>query len=114
LSQQLRSYPLGFVPNWDEQSGYQITDQYQEKFQTLAPQPWAENREVPNTSTAEVLKGWAATSKPRGEFPCRRIVFTIVSNDQGWGGDESARGGYRGSFTWFDVGKEELSAFREG
>jgi hypothetical protein len=50
--------------------------------------------------------------KPRGEVPCRKIVFTIKSHDQGWGGPAGCRGTYKGSSTWFDVGLETLSATR--
>ncbi|KAH8701087.1 hypothetical protein BGW36DRAFT_357716 [Talaromyces proteolyticus] len=39
----------------------------------------------------------------RGIHPCRKIVFDITSHDQGWGGDASHRGTYRGSYTWFDA-----------
>lgn len=42
--------------------------------------------------------------------PCRRIVFTIVSHDQGWGGDPYSRGTYRASWTWFEVGLERFDA----
>ncbi|KAL1841056.1 hypothetical protein VTJ49DRAFT_7440 [Mycothermus thermophilus] len=38
--------------------------------------------------------------------PCRRIVFTFRSYDQGWGGNAADRGTYRGSWTWFEVGLE--------
>lgn len=77
------------------------------------PQPWPEERNVPNSCKEEVLREWAKISQPRGAHPCRKIVFTLLSHDQGWGGGQSI-GHYDGSYTWFDVGKEELSAFREG
>lgn len=35
--------------------------------------------------------------------PCRKIVFTIDSHDQGWGGEPGCRGTYRGSYTWFNA-----------
>ncbi|GAB1311556.1 hypothetical protein MFIFM68171_01766 [Madurella fahalii] len=38
--------------------------------------------------------------------PCRRIIFTIRSRDQGWGGLHADRGTYHGSWTWFEVGLE--------
>ena len=80
---------------------------------TLKPQPWPELRHVPGDATEEVLDNWVETSQPRGEFPCRKIVFTIASHDQGWGGGAASRDGYGGSYTWFDVGKEQFSAFQE-
>lgn len=47
-------------------------------------------------------------SSPTGllAHPCRRIVFTIRSRDQGWGGQWGDRGTYNGSWTWFEVGLE--------
>lgn len=38
--------------------------------------------------------------------PCRKIVFQLWSNDQGWGGERS-NGPYKASYTWFDVGIEK-------
>lgn len=38
--------------------------------------------------------------------PCRRIVFTIKSHDQGWGGNFADHGTYQGSWTWFEAGLE--------
>jgi hypothetical protein len=38
--------------------------------------------------------------------PCRRIVFTIKSHDQGFGGGYDDRGTYNGSWTWFEAGLE--------
>ncbi|KAK4227513.1 hypothetical protein QBC38DRAFT_477637 [Podospora fimiseda] len=44
--------------------------------------------------------------------PCRRIVFTLVSHDQGWGGrtnDEEDNGPYSHSWTWFEAGLERFA-----
>ncbi len=38
--------------------------------------------------------------------PCRRIVFTTKSHDQGWGGNPADGGTYNGSWTWFEAGLE--------
>lgn len=38
--------------------------------------------------------------------PCRRIVFTIRSHDQGWGGTPADHATYNGSWTWFEAGLE--------
>ncbi len=38
--------------------------------------------------------------------PCRRIVFTIKSSDQGWGGDPTDHDTYNHSWTWFEAGLE--------
>jgi hypothetical protein len=39
----------------------------------------------------------------RGKHPARKIVFSISSHDQGWGGNSRFRGTYRESWTWFDA-----------
>jgi hypothetical protein len=46
--------------------------------------------------------------------PCRKIVFTIRSHDQGWGGDPQNKGTYKGSYTWFDAGLERFDAAEGG
>jgi hypothetical protein len=38
--------------------------------------------------------------------PCRRIVFTIKSQDQGWGGEPGTQNTFKGSWTWFEAGLE--------
>lgn len=82
-------------------------------YQSMVPRSWPENKESPSNATEEVLDKWKSRSFPRGEHPCKKIVFTIKSHDQGWGGRGSDRGTYNGSCTWFDVGLERVSAFRE-
>lgn len=42
------------------------------------------------------------------ENPFRRVVFDIVSRDQGWSGHHTDHGTYRSSFTWFDAGLERF------
>lgn len=44
---------------------------------------------------------------PSLAHPVRKIVFTIESRDQGWGGGDS-RGSYHGSWTWFEAGLERF------
>jgi hypothetical protein len=43
---------------------------------------------------------------PLVTHPCRKIVFTIRSRDQGWGGDRQDHNTYHGSWTWFEAGLE--------
>lgn len=87
--------------------------EYKDSYQTMEPQPWPESYQAPAEASEEVFKNWDLLSQTRGEHPCRKIVFTIKSRDQGWGGGAS-RGTYNNSFTWFDAGLEKVSAFREG
>jgi hypothetical protein len=54
---------------------------------------------------------WKAQSLPRFDNPCRKVVFTIKSRDQGWGsGRRPNQGIYEHSWSWFDVGIERLEA----
>lgn len=57
-----------------------------------------------------MISKWKAPGLLRGNRTCRKIVFTIRSHDQGWGGDAGHKGTFTGSYTWFDVGKERLMA----
>lgn len=79
----------------------------------MMSRPWPETRDVLNNATEEVLAAWQSRALPRGTHLCRKIVFTIKSHDQGWGGPAGCRGTYNGSSTWFDYGLEKVSAFRE-
>lgn len=47
---------------------------------------------------------------PRLIHPCRKIVFSLKSHDQGWGGDPEYKGTYESSWTWFEAGLERFDA----
>lgn len=47
------------------------------------------------------------------ENPCRKIVYKITANDQGWGGNREDKGSFRGSWTWFDAGLERFEGNTE-
>lgn len=47
---------------------------------------------------------------PKLVNPVRKIVFTIRSKDQGWGGDRASRHTFGGSWTWFEAGLEKFDA----
>ncbi|KAF8854298.1 hypothetical protein BDZ45DRAFT_656811 [Acephala macrosclerotiorum] len=108
----LRSYPLGYLPNPLDTTKCRMLDEA--SFPTVKSQPWKTIEEVQGEATDEVRNKWLLASHMKSDHPCRKIVFTIKSHDQGWGGGPQNRGTYKGSYTWFDVGKEELVAFREG
>jgi hypothetical protein len=82
-------------------------------YPAIPSAPWHEPGNFPYNVTQEVIDSWTRDAKPRGEVPCKKIVFTIKSHDQGWGGPAGCRGTYKGSSTWFDVGLETLSATRD-
>jgi hypothetical protein len=59
---------------------------------------------IPNDEEAESAQ-WLP---PRGEYPCRKIVFQLWSEDQGWSDDRDNHGTYRGSYSWYDASVETL------
>jgi hypothetical protein len=87
--------------------GREINDGYP----SIPSTPLSQPGDFPRNVTQEVIDRWTRESSSRGEFPCRKIVFTIKSHDQGWGGPPACKGTYKGSSTWFDVGLEKVSAF---
>jgi hypothetical protein len=71
------------------------------------PQQVAVGRAVSTESVQKYIAGrWNIQNALYS--PCRKIVFTITSHDQGWGGDYDDRGTYRGSWTWFEAGLERF------
>jgi len=56
----------------------------------------------------EAWQGWIGAPEKTVSHPARKIVFTLRSHDQGWGGDYADHGTYHGSYTWFDVGLERF------
>jgi hypothetical protein len=107
--------PIGFSKNGLELGDHsQVgTSETSSPYVTWKPKPWPSSYVVPSNATTEVLNKWTAKTLPKGKYPVRKIVFTIESHDQGWGGENrSQRGTYEGSFSWFDVGHERFSAHR--
>ncbi|KAI1125759.1 hypothetical protein F5Y10DRAFT_246280 [Nemania abortiva] len=86
----LRTEPLGLTA-WH-------TDD-KENWQTAAP-PCKLNEEYTREELERFVDGPATTL----EHPFRKIVFDIVSRDQGWSGDIESHHTYRSSWTWFDAG----------
>ncbi|KAH9436403.1 hypothetical protein MCOR02_000075 [Pyricularia oryzae] len=58
----------------------------------------------------EQFQKWIGSPVPLVQHPCRKVVFTIKSRDQGWGGDSRDHGTYHGSWTWFEAGLERVDA----
>ncbi|POS82875.1 hypothetical protein EPUL_005162 [Erysiphe pulchra] len=106
----LRSYPLGYIPRENDPTDLSFQTQ---GFATHPPLPGYDCTRYYQDCTRKTLQLWAEESNIRGEFPCRKIVFTLQSHDQGWGGIAGCRGTYTNSFTWFDVGKEEVCLFEK-
>ncbi|KAK3396010.1 hypothetical protein B0T20DRAFT_501226 [Sordaria brevicollis] len=87
----LRTLPLGFVKPPSTFYKHQRNHEA-----PLDPIP-REQKEFPVDTYQSLIA-------PNVTHPCRKIKFTIVSHDQGWGG--RYRNTYRESHTWFDVGLE--------
>ncbi|PYH99501.1 hypothetical protein BO71DRAFT_479426 [Aspergillus ellipticus CBS 707.79] len=52
--------------------------------------------QTPDTASLKLLPH-------RTVHPCRRVIFSLLSHDQGWGGGIRNRGQYEGSYSWFDT-----------
>ncbi|KAL2754030.1 hypothetical protein ACRALDRAFT_1063005 [Sodiomyces alcalophilus JCM 7366] len=89
----LRSPPVGFGQDSVAQPDEWISTQ-------AAPQPLREAAPVD-----AFQKLGAATTL---EHPVRKVVFTLRSRDQGWGGAAQDRGTFEGSCTWFEAGLERF------
>ncbi|RDA93295.1 hypothetical protein CP533_2024 [Ophiocordyceps camponoti-saundersi (nom. inval.)] len=98
----IRSPPLGItrVTRLVEELAYDTTE--------AQPLPLVEEQ------SPVFFAGLVDYPTPRLIHPCRKIVFTIRSRDQGWGNvnrDDSDP--YDGSWTWFEAGLERFDASQE-
>ncbi|KAL3418845.1 hypothetical protein PVAG01_09067 [Phlyctema vagabunda] len=106
----LRSFPLGFSPS---SSHYQISKPDLNEYASKQPSPWPDSKEVPQNATEELLENWKTRTSATTEHPCRKIVFTIKSRDQGAAGEFGTQGTYNHSYSWFEAGLEKVSALKE-
>ncbi|KAI0201810.1 hypothetical protein F4808DRAFT_423879 [Astrocystis sublimbata] len=86
----LRTGPLG-LPSWH-------ADDHDRWQSAAATCPMEE--EYPQ----EELKAFVEGSSSTLVHPARKVVFDIVSRDQGHGGSYEDHGSFRHSWTWFDAG----------
>lgn len=101
--------PLGY-PDVSVPITYPLMEEdYASSAQRFYPGRQYMEKTYENT-TPKILEAWRKLSMPdtQLEHPCRKIVFNIRSHDQGWGGRHVDHGTYEGSFTWFDVGLQQL------
>lgn len=101
----IRSFPLGYLPGTSNYT-LPIDDYLAARCITRE----ISELDVTKATTSDLLAQWAKASLPRVEHPCRKIVFTTKSKDQGWGGDRGRDHIYFGSYSWFDVGLERFEA----
>ncbi|KAK0632180.1 hypothetical protein B0T14DRAFT_444779 [Immersiella caudata] len=93
----LRSVPLGFH-TWPPKSpSLGREDLYRT---SIPPKPPGEQ------FPADAFQSLMNYPAPLVNHPCRKIVFTIRSRDQGWGGSNQHHFTYHGSWTWFEAGLE--------
>ncbi|KAK1758671.1 hypothetical protein QBC47DRAFT_375442 [Echria macrotheca] len=90
----IRTPPLGFPRFPSDSDGADIS-----QAQVLPKPP---GDPFPPTAFQPLI----GSKDPLLAHPCRKIVFTIVSRDQGWGGAGEDHLTYRGSWTWFEAGLE--------
>ncbi|PHH81796.1 hypothetical protein CDD82_7838 [Ophiocordyceps australis] len=99
----LRSYPLGLTSITGKDSA-NIAEELAYDCNEAKPLPLAREHEP------QFFARLVDYPTPRLLHPCRKIVFTIRSHDQGWGGDADTQGTYRSSWTWFEAGLERFDA----
>ncbi|RYP68624.1 hypothetical protein DL769_005461 [Monosporascus sp. CRB-8-3] len=96
----LRTEPIG-LSNWSPASPELWCRESTPRL--LDPEAEAES-EYPRAT----LEALADDPVPFLEYPVQKVVFDIVSRDQGWGGERRSHGTYNHSFTWFDAGLERF------
>lgn len=95
---QLRTKPLGLIKKTQE-------DEHSYTFTRVPPKALSDGGEY----SLSQFQTWIGGPTDTIEHPCRKIVFTITSHDQGWSNTaRHDRGSYRGSYTWFEAGLERF------
>lgn len=83
-----------------------LEDEHDYTFTRVAPKPLLDGTEYPVSQ----FQTWIGGPTDTVQHPCRKIVFTITSHDQGWSNTaRQDRGSYRGSYTWFEAGLERFT-----
>ncbi|KLU92665.1 hypothetical protein MAPG_11609 [Magnaporthiopsis poae ATCC 64411] len=96
----LRTLPLGLIKQVNPDPRHYQTEE-------------AKLLRLSSEHPVEQFHKWTGSPSHTVQHPCRKIVFTITSSDQGWGGMMADRGTYRHSFTWFEAGLERIDASGE-
>ncbi|KAK0628255.1 hypothetical protein B0T17DRAFT_491337 [Bombardia bombarda] len=107
LASSLRTTPIGFL-----KAPYPAPQESQIQTPLSPPRP-VEQEYGPDDF--QKLTGAGAFAAPHTlAHPCRRIIFTIASRDQGWSGtDPASHGTYSHSWTWFEAGLERCNKTTE-
>ncbi|KAK7433327.1 hypothetical protein QQZ08_000266 [Neonectria magnoliae] len=97
----LRSYPVGLTGLPDKKD---LAEELAWDTNEAKPQPLGREHD------AQFFEKLPNYPTPKLVSPVRKIVFSIRSADQGWGGERGNRGTYKGSSTWFEAGLERFDA----
>jgi len=97
---QFRSKPLAFT-DWPA-SLLAAAKSSELDLHILPPLPRPSERVLPSAELAKLLGPPGSKSLN----PCRKIIFTIRSRDQGQSRNYADHGTYNGSYTWFSAGIE--------
>jgi hypothetical protein len=108
VDMQLRTLPLGYFQGSADNGPLTLPLKSYPMENNLAH--IIEPSEAVQDMTLDLLNQWKTQTLPRGDRPCRKVVFTIKSRDQGWADRREFCGTYKGSYTWFDIGLEQIRA----
>ncbi|PHH88683.1 hypothetical protein CDD83_7213 [Cordyceps sp. RAO-2017] len=97
----IRSYPLGLTAIHGDQD---LAEELAYDTSEALPRPLDKERD------GHFFAKLANYPTPRLVHPCRKIVFSIRSHDQGFGGEPGTRETYNSSWTWFEAGLERFDA----
>ncbi|KAF7546056.1 hypothetical protein G7Z17_g8701 [Cylindrodendrum hubeiense] len=99
----LRGYPVGLTGLTDA-NDKELAEELAWDKNEANPLPLSRERDP------EYFKKLPNYPTPRLISPVRKVVFSIRSGDQGWGGESANRGTFKGSWTWFEAGLERFDA----
>jgi hypothetical protein len=106
---QLRTFPLGYLPATTENGVPVIPPRSYPTKANVAHE--IESSDVVRSKTSDIFSLWKAQSLTHLDNPCRKVVFTIKSRDQGWGSERRPHHGiYEHAYSWFDIGLERFQA----
>ncbi|KAF5021953.1 hypothetical protein F66182_5993 [Fusarium sp. NRRL 66182] len=103
----LRSFPVGLTGIEDAEDEEALAEVLAYDLNEAKPRPLSKEHDP------SYFAKLAKYPTPKLLHPVRKIVFSIRSKDQGWGGDAENRHTYNGAWTWFEAGLEKFDADQE-
>ncbi|KAF4455605.1 hypothetical protein F53441_2129 [Fusarium austroafricanum] len=95
----LRSFPVGLTGIQGQKA---LAEVLAYDLNEAKPQPLKKEHD------ASYFAKLADYPTPKLLHPVRKVVFSIRSKDQGWGGEAENRHTYNGAWTWFEAGLEKF------